>query len=414
VYAANLIPEVGDSPEAIDDAMKMGYNWIKGPFELIDEIGSDYLIKRLEKEQRNVPDYLKIAKSKRYYNGLDVLTATGKIRTIMRPDGTLRFNDMKKILSPKDYNQDASWYDIDGVALVEFHSKANALGQNSMLILEEAIDAVSNSKMKGIIVHNDSQHFSCGVNLNSVRLFYENEDWDGLDKFLKHFQDTVHKLAVAEFPTIVAPVGLSLGGGFEVVLHAKEVICHANSNMGLVESGVGLIPAGGGCKETLYRWIENKNGDVDSAAWEAFYSLGYGKTASSPIKAKQLAMLRDNDTYENNRDRILNASIKSIGAQKNQKPFKRPPVKMSGRNVFNKMVDWAENMALRGKLYPHDVTVSTEIARIVTGGDIEPGTLWTEQDLYDAERKAFLILVKSKPTQARIKSLLDDGKALRN
>ena len=176
----------------------------------------------------------------------------------MRPDGTLRFNDMKKILSPKDYNQDASWYDIDGVALVEFHSKANALGQNSMLILEEAIDTVSNSKMKGIIVHNDSQHFSCGVNLNSVRLFYENEDWDGLDKFLKHFQDTVHKLAVAEFPTIVAPVGLSLGGGFEVVLHAKEVICHANSNMGLVESGVGLIPAGGGCKETLYRWIEIK------------------------------------------------------------------------------------------------------------------------------------------------------------
>ena len=414
VYAADLIPEVGDSPEAIDDAMKMGYNWIKGPFELIDEIGSDYLIQRLEKEQRIIPDYLKTAKGKRYYNGLDVLTDIGEMRPIIRPAGTLRFNDMKKTLSPSATNQDASWYNIGNVALVEFHSKANALGQNSMLILEEAIDAVTNSKMKGIIVHNDSQHFSCGVNLNSVRLFYESEDWEGLDKFLQHFQNTVHKLAVAEFPTIVAPVGLSLGGGFEVVLHAKEVICHANSNMGLVESGVGLIPAGGGCKETLYRWIENKNGDVDSAAWEAFYSLGYGKTASSPINAKQLAMLRDNDTYENNRDRILNASIKSIGTKKNQKPFERPPVKMSGRNVFNEMVDWADSMALRGKLYPHDVTVSTEIARIVTGGDIEPGTLWTEQDLYDAERKAFLILVKLKPTQARIESLLDDGKALRN
>ncbi len=413
-YAANLIPEVGDSPEAIDDAMKMGYNWIKGPFELIDEIGSDYLISRLEKEKRNIPEYLKVAKGKKYYNGLDVLTVNGDIRSIKRPEGTLRFNDMKKTLIPEGSNHDASWYNIDGLALVEFHSKANALGQESMLILEEAISAVTRFEMKGIIVHNDSQHFSCGVNLNSVRFFYNNEDWDGLDRFLKHFQQTVHKLAVAKFPTIVAPVGLSLGGGFEVVLHAKEVICHANSNMGLVESGVGLIPAGGGCKETLYRWIENKNGDVKSAAWEAFYSLGYGKTASSPINAIELAMLRDNDTYENNRDRILSSSIKSLSTQKKQKPFDRRPIKMTGKDVFDDMVNWAKDMEVKGKLCPHDVIVSTEIARILTGGDVEPGTLWTEQDLYDAERKAFLKLVKTKSTQARINSLLDDGKTLRN
>ena len=122
--------------------------------------------------------------------------------------------------------------------------------------------------------------------------------------------------------------------------------------MGLVESGVGLIPAGGGCKETLYRWIENKNGDVNSAAWEAFYSLGYGKTASSPINAIELAMLRDNDTYENNRDRILSSSIKSLSTQKKQKPFDRRPIKMTGQDVFDDMVNWAKDMEVNGKLCP--------------------------------------------------------------
>jgi len=194
-------------------------------------------------------------------------------------------------------------------------------------------------------------------------------------------------MAVADFPVIAAPVGLSLGGGFEVVLHAKEVICHANSNMGLVESGVGVIPGGGGCKETLYRWIEKKDGDVEAGAWEAFMALGYGKTASSPILARDLAMLRDNDRFENNRDRLFTESLKAIKSGKGQN---------------------------KGKLYPHDVFVSTQIAEIVTGGDIKPGTLMSEQDLYDAERRAFLVLAKTPQTQERIRTLLDNGKAVRN
>ena len=221
-------------------------------------------------------------------------------------------------------------------------------------------------------------------------------------------------MAVAEFPIIVAPVGLSLGGGFEVVLHAKQVICHANSNMGLVESGVGVIPAGGGCKETLYRWIDKKDGNVEEGAWEAFMSLGYGKTASSPLHARDLAMLRDNDRYVNNRDRLLSESLAAIQDGSEQRRFERAPIAMAGQPLFDKMVAWAVDMQAKGKLFPHEVFVSTEIARIVTGGEIESGTLWREQDLYDAERRAFLTLAKTPETQERIRTLLDNGKAVRN
>jgi len=413
-YAASLVPEVGLTATAVDDAMKMGYNWIKGPFELIDEIGVDYFIARLESEQRDVPQFLRQAAGSSFYDGLNARVYNGDWDPIERPDGTLRFNDKRKTLTATHSNDEASWYNVDGVALVEFHSKANALGAGSMQVLEHALNAVSENNMRGLIVHNDAQHFSCGVNLNAVRAFFEAKDWEGLDKFLNHFQQTVHAMAVADFPVVVAPVGLSLGGGFEVVLHGKQVICHANSNMGLVESGVGVIPAGGGCKETLYRWIEKKDGDVTAAAWEAFYSLGFGKTASSPILARDLAMLRDNDRFVNNRDRLVSEAMAAIEDGSEQRAFKREPIAMAGREDYQKMIKWAEDMHTKGKLFAHDVFVSTQIAEIVTGGDIDAGTMWSEQDVYDAERRAFARLVKTPQTQERIVGLLDNGKAVRN
>ena len=414
VYAASLVPEVGDNGVAIDDAMKLGYNWIKGPFELMDEIGVDYFIKRLKSEQRAVPEFLQQAAGSSFYDGLNARIYGGGWRAIERPDGTLRFNDRRKTLTPIQHNEDASFYVTDNVAVVEFHSKANALGAESMQILDRSLEAVSEQKLDGLIVHNDAQHFSCGVNLNAVRAFFEAQDWDGLDNFLNDFQQTVHKMAVADFPVVVAPVGLSLGGGFEVVLHGKHVICHANSNMGLVESGVGVIPGGGGCKETLYRWIDKKDGDIEAAAWEAFYALGFGKTASSPELARDMAMLRENDRYVNNRDRLFSEALAAIKSPQEQRAFTRAPIAMAGRKVYNEMIAWAEAAREKGTLYPHDVFVSTQIAEIVTGGDIDAGTQLSEQDLYDAERRAFLRLVKTPETQARIVGLLDNGKAVRN
>jgi 3-hydroxyacyl-CoA dehydrogenase len=418
-YAASLIPEVGNSPIGVDDAMKLGYNWIKGPFTLLDEIGTDYFIDRLKSESREVPEFLNQAAGSSFYRvaagELQVRVFGGGWQSIDRPKGVARFNEKRQTLKPKNSTEVASWFDVDGVALVEFHSKANALDGDSMAILSDAIDHVEADGMRGLIVHNDAQHFSCGVNLQAVRGFFRNEDMDGLDGFLAHFQNTVHRMSQADFPVVCAPVGMSLGGGFEVVLHSKEVICHANSTMGLVESGVGVIPGGGGCKETLYRWHQKLGGDdVAEAAWKAFMNLGYGRTCTSPILAKQQAMLRSNDRFLSNRDRLLPAAMAAIESGAGQRAFERPDLALPGEEVFHAMVKWLEKSHSDGKLTPHNVVVATELARIVTGGEVAAGTIFSEQDLYDAERTAFLKLIATDATRERINSMLDTGSVVQN
>lgn len=418
-YAASLVPEVGNTPLGVDDAMKLGYNWVKGPFALIDEIGSDYFINRLQAEGREVPAFLQEAAGSSFYRvhnyELQVRVYGGGWQSINRPEGIARFNETRQILNPQNTTEVASWFDVDGVALVEFHSKANALDGESMAILADAMATVDAKDMRGLIVHNDAQHFSCGVNLQAVREFFRKEDMDGLDAFLAHFQNTVHGLAHADYPVVCAPVGMSLGGGFEVVLHAKQVICHANSTMGLVESGVGVIPAGGGCKETLYRWHEQLGGeDVSEAAWKAFMNLGYGRTCSSPVLAQQQAMLRNNDAFLSNRDRLLPAAMQAVASADQQQNFMRPDLAMPGQEVFLAMVDWLNEAHTQGKLTPHNVVVATELARIVTGGEVAKGTMMSEQDLFDAERRAFLKLVSTDATRERMNSMLDTGTTVQN
>ena len=423
-YAASIIPEVGNGPVGIDNAMKLGYNWIKGPFELIDEIGVDYFIDRLHNDNRKIPPFLAEAAGSTFYrvenSQLQARQMGGGWAEISSPSAGARFNEKRQTLTPRNSCDVASWFDLDGMAIVEFHSKANALDADSMAILADAIDHVEASDMRGLIIHNDAQHFSCGVNLQAVRAFFQAEDMHGLDKFLDHFQQTVHRLSVADFPVVCAPVGMSLGGGFEVVLHAKQVICHANSTMGLVESGVGLIPGGGGCKETLYRWVEQLGDpeDISEAAWKAFMNLGYGRTCSSPILARQQAMLRSNDRFLSNRDRLLPEAIQAIelattGASE-QKAFHRPSLAVPGTEVFIAMVTWLRKAHADGNLTPHNVVVATELARIVSGGDVPAGTMMSEQDFYDAERTAFLKLVATEATRERINSMLDKGVVVQN
>ncbi len=422
-YAASLIPEVGDTALGVDDSMKLGYNWVKGPFELLDDIGVDAFIARLESDGMAVPPFLDSARGSSFYRvhggELQLRTAGGVWKPLQRAPGVVRFNEHRRTLQPQNSCEVASWFDLDGVAMVEFHSKANALDGDSMAILADAIAAVSSKGMRGLVVHNDAQHFSCGVNLGAVRGFFEADDLEGLDRFLDHFQQTVLSMARAPFPVVAAPVGMSLGGGFEVVLHAKQVICHANSNMGLVESGVGLVPGGGGCKETLYRWVEQLEleSDISEASWKAFMNLGYGRTCSSPLLAREQAMLRLNDHYLNNRDRLLPAAIAAVNGSTEygtQTPLQREPLSMPGAPLFEKMQSWLADALAAGKLTPHNVVTATELGRIVSGGDIEPGTLWSEQDFLDAERQSFLRLVRTQETRDRICSMLDSGKAVQN
>ncbi|HCH24093.1 MAG TPA: acetoacetyl-CoA reductase [Oceanospirillaceae bacterium] len=414
-YAAHLLPEVGHDLVPVDDAMKLGYNWIFGPFELMDQIGADYIIERMQQEGRTPAPFLLQAKGQSFYSidsgHLASLRYQGAHQDIVRTDGVLRFNELRQTLAPMNSNAKASWWVYDSAAIVEFHSKANALDGDSMTILRDAIEQAKNLGLRGLVIHNDAQHFSCGVNLVAFRGFFEAGDWVGMDGFLNHFQQTVLAMRNCQLPIVAAPVGMSIGGGFEVVLHADKVIGHANSVMGLVESGVGVVPGGGGCKETLYRWFE-KTGDMEKAAWKAFMNLGYGRTATSPIEALSQAMLRDDDEYLMNRDRILSTALEQLSGV--SKTPARPDLTMVGKPVFDAMVAWLQEAADKGALSAHDCTVGTEMARIVTGGEVAPGTVMSEQDLFDAERSSFLRLAKTPETQARIVSMLDMGSPVRN
>jgi 3-hydroxyacyl-CoA dehydrogenase len=414
-YAASLVPDVTDNLTQIDDAMKLGYNWVKGPFELLDEIGVSYFIDRLQKEDREIPSFLTQGLTNGFYvgdkSGLSAITSNGNLLPITRSKGVLRFSEIRQTLSPINSNVSASWYEYEGAAIVEFHSKANALDACSLDILEDAVTESKKMGLRGIVVHNDFHHFSCGVSLWSVRNCFEKEDFDSLDAFLVYFQETMLKMRACELPIIAAPVGMSIGGGFEVVLHADHVTSHANSVMGLVESFVGVVPAGGGCKEMLYRWRE-KLEDNRKAAWNAFMNIGLGKLANSPIEANELAMRRATDIFHMNRDYMLELSLSYLDSAK--KPPDRRPIALTGAAHFGEMTNWLATNHKKGFLMPHDVNVGTEIAKIVTGGNCAEGTVFTEQGLLDAERSSFIRLAKTPETQARIIAMLDNGKTLRN
>jgi 3-hydroxyacyl-CoA dehydrogenase len=418
-YAAALVPDVNESLVAVDDAMKLGYNWLQGPFEMIDAIGSDRFIKRLQEENRDIPAFLKAAEGKSFYrvhNGaLEYLLANGTYQEIRRAKGIIRFSEDRRKLRPLIENEKASYFPLPhDLGMIEFHSKANTLDTDSMHLLADAVQHASKN-FKGLIVHNDAQHFSCGVNLAGVLEFINNEDWDGIDSFLNHFQQTVLSLKHAPIPVLAAPSGLSLGGGFEVVLHADKVIFHANSVTGLVESMVGVVPGGGGNKEMLYRWYEHL-GDMDKAAWKAFMNIGYGKTAGSPLEAEPLMMYRDGiDDFVMNKDRLLDTAMKAASHMSDgYTASHREPLQMAGREVCQEMCDWLHKTHEKGHLTPHDVTTGSQIAVIVTGGEVDAGTTLSENDICALERKAFLTLAKTKQTKARIVHMLEHGSPLRN
>ena len=418
-YAAELVPDVNESLVAVDDAMKLGYNWIQGPFEMIDAIGVDRFTERLEREGRSVPDFVRTAASQSFYRvedgALQYLLADGSYRQLERAPGVRRFSEERRTRTATFENAVASYFVLPGeMGLVEFHSKANTLDGNSMKLIEEAVGHASEN-CKALIIHNDAQHFSCGVNLDGVLDFIVRDDFDGLDRFLDHFQQTCLSLRMAPVPVVTAASGLSLGGGFEVVLHTDKAIFHANSVTGLVESLVGVVPGGGGVKEMVYRWTEQL-GDVTRGAWQAFMNVGYGKTARSPLEAKELCLFRQGtDDYLMNRDRLLDTAIDAAKAMApSYSPRGREPIAAAGREACAEMVEWLGKAHAKGHLTPHDVTTGSKIAMIVTGGDVDAGQTITEQDLFDLERSAFVALCQTGETRARLEHMLAYGSPLRN
>ena len=418
-YAALLVPDVNESLVAVDDAMKLGYNWIQGPFEMLDEIGVDRFIGRLEQENRDVPAFVRTATGQSFYRvqdgELQYLLADGSYAALRRPDGVSRFSELRRTIKPILENEVASYFPLDNdLGLVEFHSKANTLDGESMKLIEEAV-AHATANCRALLIHNDAQHFSCGVNLQGVLDHIVADDFAGIDQFLDHFQQTCLSLRNAPIPVIAAASGLSLGGGFEVVLHTDRAIFHANSVTGLVETLVGVVPGGGGVKEMVYRWTDQL-GDASKGAWQAFINVGYGKTARSPLEAREMCLFRDGvDDYLMNRDRLLDAAISAANTMvPGYSSVARDPLTAAGRDACAEMTEWLGKAKAKGHLTPHDVTTGSMVAMIVTGGDVDAGAEVSEQDLLDLERQAFVTLCQTQETRARIEHMLQYGSPLRN
>jgi len=394
-YAAFLIPDVSSKYIDIDDALRLGFNWTVGPFEMLSTIDSSSFIE----------DNLDIEYFKNLKNNFIFEKRPGYLDPSI---DNLRSLNLEKSFS----NSSANVKNAGSYQIVEFTTKANALDTNSMLALK---DAAQNGK--STIVINEAMQFSAGVNLNYVMDFAKNNEWSKIEKFIVDFQQTCKTIKYADKPFIAAPSGLAIGGGFEVVLHCDYSVSHTNVVLGLVESLVGLIPAGGGCKEMLWRWLQTPEGkdNSDFASMKVFDLIGYAITSSSPNEAKPNQFFLGKDKVVINRDRQLNSAIDLINETENDyiKP-EQPKFRLGGNSVKDEMFVKLEKLYSEKKIMEHGLEVGKQIAFVLSGGNTNSNNDLSEDDIYNLELEAFMRLIQMPKTQERIKHTLETGKPLVN
>ena len=399
LYAASLIPSVTKDYNNIDEAMRLGFNWTKGPFEMLEELGVKFFV---EKDNNlKINEFIK----KLYQKKSNTFYGKRQIYTDLETLGKI-----KQIAKIKNDNKSAITYECSNYKIVEFNTKANTLDSDSMDALKKATD-------KNLIVINEGMQFSAGVNLNYVMEFAKEKNWKAIEKFLHHFQMTCKQLKYSENLVISAPSGLALGGGFEVLIQSDYVVAHTNITLGLVETLVGLIPAGGGCKEMLWRWMqtEETKKDPDFAPQKVFDIIGYAKTATSPIEAMPFKFLLAKDKSIMNRDKLLPVSQDLIAKIKDKHKSHQPPIfKLSGSQVRDKMFQTLENLFKEKKILEHGMEVGKKLAFVLSGGNTNINKELSEDDLYALELEAFIQLIQMEKTQARIKHTLNTGKPLIN
>ena len=351
-YASSLVPGITKEFNDIDEALRLGFNWSKGPFEMLDEIGLKNFFKRTSDFKGNkFLEDLYNNKKENFYGERQKYTKIETLGKIKQKNLKIDKNDSAEIFRFQDFN------------IVEFTTKANALDYESMDALKKATD-------KPLIIINESMQFSAGVNLNYVMDFAKKRDFKSIEKFIKYFQETCRHLKYCKNPVISAPSGLALGGGFEIVLQSNFVTSHNNIVMGLVETIVGLIPAGGGCKELLWRWSQTEEGknDPDYAPLKVFDIIGYAKTATSPTEAMPLMFLKPEDKKIMNRNSLFPESKKLLDKNKKFLPPKECKFKLSGAQVREKMHKLLEKLYNDKKILDHGLEVGKELAYVLSGG----------------------------------------------
>ncbi len=420
-YAASLVPEAAEEIVAIDEAMRLGYNWKLGPFELIDKIGPAWLAKALAEDGIAVPPILakvgeqsfyRIENGKRRFFGLD-----GAYHDLVRPDGVLLLEDIKLNAKPLLKNASASLWDIgDGVACLEFTSKSNSIDDQIMALLHQSIKLVKD-KMKALVIYNEGSNFTVGANLG-LALFAANiAAWQQIEQTVAIGQDTLKAMKYAPFPVVSAPAGMALGGGCEILLHSDAVQAHAETYAGLVECGVGLLPGWGGCKEMLVRWQTNKKfprGPMPAAA-KVFEMVSTATVSKSAAQARDMLILREGDAISMNRYRLLaDAKAKALSLVEGYRPPEPVTLKLPGAAGRVGMDGAVAGFHRRGLATKHDVTVAGGLAEVLSGGPCDPIDDLGEDDILRLERKHFMRLLKTPATLARIEHTLETGKPLRN
>ena len=420
-YAAFLVGDAADDIDSIDEAMRLGYNWKSGPFELIDQIGVDKLVGWLEAHKKSVPTIVLKAKDRTFYrveNGQrQMLGLDGAYHDMKRPDGVLMLADIKLTSKPILKNGSAALWDIgDGVACFEFTTKMNALDNETMALIQKSIAHVAKS-MKAMVIYNEGTNFSAGANLGLAVFAANIAAWPQIEQLIAGGQATYKALKYAPFPTVGAPSGMALGGGCEVLLHCSAVQAHAETYTGLVEVGVGLIPGWGGCKEMLARWAEFgrlPKGPMPVPS-KAFELISTATVAKSAAEAKEYLYFRPADAITMNRYRLLaDAKAKALSLVAGYEPPKPPVYVLPGPTAKTAMAMAVDGFHRLGKATDYDVVVSDALANVLSGGDTDVTTPLSEDQVLALEVKNFMAIVRKPGTYARIDHMLSTGKPLRN
>ena len=352
-YASSLVPGITDKFNDIDEAMRLGFNWAMGPFEMLKEIGVENFFNRIDEYKNNkFLENLSNTKNENFYGERQLYTDIETLGKIKPKAIKIDKNKSAEIYRFKDFN------------IVEFTTKANALDYDSM-------DSLKNATDKPLIIINESMQFSAGVNLTYTMNFADKGDFKSIEKFIKYFQETCKHLKYSDHPVVSAPSGLTLGGGFEVLVQSNFVASHTNIVIGLVETIVGLIPAGGGCKEMLWRWSQSEKAksDPDYAPLKVFDIIGYAKTATSPVEAEPLKYLKPEDKKIMNRNSLFSVSKKILEDNQDFKVPKECTFNLSGKPLKEKMVKILEKLYNEKVILDHGMEVGKELANVLSGGE---------------------------------------------
>jgi 3-hydroxyacyl-CoA dehydrogenase len=423
-YAAHAAPEIAADVALVDRALRLGYGWAAGPFELLDRLGPSRTAERLRRAGRPVPGLLEEVGTQTFYRRIEgsptaARDRRGGYRELRPRPGTLRLEDVKGRRPPVASNPSASLWDLEnGIACFELHTKLNTLDRDGLAMLRNAVEDEVPRGFRALIIGGDAEHFSAGVNLGLALYAANLAAWTLLEETVELGQRTFQALKYAPFPIVGAPSGMALGGGCELLLHCDAIEAHAESYIGLVEAGVGLVPAWGGSTQYLIRWLSHPDrpGGPTPAVTKAFETIALARVSTSAAEARGLLFLRPGDGIVMNRDRVL-ASAKARAltmAEEGYRPPPRPTVRLPGRAARIALKLAIEGYRRLGKASAHDALVARYLAEILTGGDTDPTGEVGEDDLLALERSAVMVLIRTPATLARMEHMLETGKPLRN